>query len=103
MKGRREKERRTRRIIGFKESDFDAFVGEEAHFLSEVDGSMVWRCMPFILISASIPSIPLLSRALFLTLNLKMCEYDLPVHQEGNLISRHLDFGTNAELVSTPT
>ena len=27
----------------------------------------------------------------------------VPVGQEGNLISRHLDFGTNAELVSTPT
>lgn len=49
---------RTRRVVRFKQSDFDSFIGEEAHFLSEVDGGMVWRCVPSLLQlpSLTIPS-----------------------------------------------
>ena len=35
-----------RRIIGLKESDLDAFVGEVSQLLGQVDGGMVWRCVP---------------------------------------------------------
>ena len=76
-------------IIRFKKGDFDAFVLEVALALGEVERGVVRGGVP-------------VWHQLCFTTSLALC-VNRPVGQEGNLISRHLDFGTNAELVSTPT
>lgn len=74
-------------VVGLKKSDLDAFIFEISLALGKIERSVVWRSVP-----NNCQHAPHLTQM-----------QSTPVGQEGNLISRHLDFGTNAELVSTPT
>lgn len=76
-------------VIWLQQSNLEAFVGKISLLLGQVDRGVVWRRVPN-LMSAYIPQ------------SNKICLL-LPVHQEGNLIGRHLErsFATLHEFVTT--
>jgi hypothetical protein len=72
--------RRTTGVIWLKESDLDALIGEVALRLGEVYWSMVWGRMP------NSNQLPLNWQ----NRKSRLARTKLPVHQEGDLVGRHI-------------